>query len=129
MDTSWVLNQLNHNWNSLCLFRQETGVSERGGHGPKVTKLVGGLIGFKLIMASPGALLDLEGEDSRALGDQEGREEGSGGGGQRAWQGVRPDGGSSLCSLPPRLITFTTNPFSQTASNRLPLGKYKVPWP
>lgn len=37
-----------------------------GGHGPKVTQLVA-IIGFKFIMACPGALLDPEGEDSRAL--------------------------------------------------------------
>lgn len=32
----------------------------RGSHGPKVTQLVGSTIGFRLIVASPGALLDPE---------------------------------------------------------------------
>lgn len=90
---------------------------------------VGGIIGFKFITACPGALLDPEGEDSRALKIKRREKRAAEGEGRVRVRGALPVRGFTLCRLPPQLITFTTNPFSQMASYRLPPGKYKVPWP
>lgn len=47
-------------------------------------------------------------------------------------QSITAVGGSSCPRIPlclPHLFTWMANPFSQTASYRLPLGKYRVPSP